>query len=229
MHALEQIWRAYTRDPIGSLLTIVGVVLGSAALVFLASGLEGASHAMARTSQRASGDDVVRIDPERAPDGVVELFRLSDRDAVALRDKESLPTDRVTASVTLYKQKATVWEETMPVGVQSGGARWMRITGVDCCTVACSRFMTKASVAVWWVTTCGSDSSTASGRSTGPRSCSMGRRSCSGGWRVEASPSDGRWKRGGDVASGSQALRVEYDAGACRKGRSTQQANHASI
>ena len=131
MHALEQIWRAYTRDPIGSLLTIIGVVLGSAALVFLASGLEGASHAMARTSQRASGDDVVRIDPERAPDGVVELFRLSDRDAVALRDKESLPTDRVTASVTLYKQKATVGEETMPVGVQSGGARWMRITGVE--------------------------------------------------------------------------------------------------
>lgn len=131
MHPLEQIWRVYTRDPVGSLLTVVGVVLGSAALVFLASGLEGAGYAMARTSQRAAGDDVVRIVPERPEAGEVALFPLSDQDAHALRDKEGLPDERVSASVTLYEQEATVGGETMPVGVQSGGARWMRITGLE--------------------------------------------------------------------------------------------------
>lgn len=132
MQQLREIWRVWSRDPFGSLLTVVGVVLGSASLVFLASGLQGASYAMARTSQSAAGDDIVSIHPERANSPRADSApELSPQDADALRSKESLEEGNVGTGTPLHRREASVGDKTMLVGVQSGGARWMRITGLE--------------------------------------------------------------------------------------------------
>jgi ABC-type antimicrobial peptide transport system permease subunit len=132
MQQLRELWRVWSRDPIGSLLTVVGVVLGSASLVFLASGLQGASYAMARTSQSAAGDDIVSIFPKRADNPRADIApELSSRDADALRSMEALREEDVGTGTRLHRREASVGEKTMLVGVQSGGARWMRITGVE--------------------------------------------------------------------------------------------------
>lgn len=136
---LKQFFRSWLRDPVGSLLTIVGVVLGSASLVFLASGLEGAGHAMASTAQRASGDDVVRIRPEHINDlGARDAPLLSPRDATALRNKESLPEEGASTGVTLYDREAIVGNRSMPVACSPAAPCGCALQGSTCCTAECS-------------------------------------------------------------------------------------------
>lgn len=131
MPLLIDIWRILSRDPIGLLLTLVGVVLGSASLVFLASSLEGAAVALARTSQEATGSDVVRILPERPVGPVAERAPLlSPRDAEALRVKERLPESSVGTGSVLHQREASVGSKTMPVGIQSVSDAAMNIAGL---------------------------------------------------------------------------------------------------
>ncbi len=131
MQSLIDIWRILSRDPVGLFLTLLGVVLGSASLVFLASSLEGASAALARTSQQATGSDIVRILPERPVGPVAERAPLlTPRDAEALRVKERLQKSKVGTGSVLHQREASVGAKTMPVGIQSGSDSSMSIAGL---------------------------------------------------------------------------------------------------
>jgi hypothetical protein len=131
MQSLLDIWRILTRDPVGLLLTLLGVVLGSASLVFLASGLEGASVALASTSQQATGSDIVRILPERPVGPRAERAPLlNPRDAEALRVKEHLPKSKVGTGSVLHHREASAGSKTMPVGIQSGSESSLLIAGL---------------------------------------------------------------------------------------------------
>ncbi len=128
MPSLRSLLRRTSLDPAGLVLPLLGVVLGSAALVFLSSGLHGATYALERTSQRASGTNVVRVIPGKPLGTRADLARgLTPQDARALQHKEHLADAQVGTATTLHQREASVGRKTMPVGVQAGNAADLRL------------------------------------------------------------------------------------------------------
>lgn len=99
------------------LTTALGIAIGSAAVVFLASNLHGAKHALTYSSQEASGSDIVRLERRRPPPGTSRTAPgLSPMDVRVLR--EAAAASRATGGVMLVHQTASARGRTAPIGVQ---------------------------------------------------------------------------------------------------------------
>jgi putative ABC transport system permease protein len=130
---LRDIWRQFRREPMRTFLTLFGIVLGSASIVFLGSSLPAASSALARMSQDATGDDITQV-YER---GVRNLSRartfrsLSGADARAMAAQEKLPVRNAAAMNERMSQEATRGAKRVAVGVQGGGTAYMKLQGLE--------------------------------------------------------------------------------------------------
>jgi len=133
MELVRELLRQIRREPVRMMLTLLGIMIGSGAVVLLASTLKAATFALDRASQEATGDDITRV--ERRTPGPAAMARLapglSDRDARAMADREHVPSGSTAVSASIYHQDASVGPKTKPVGVQSGGARYGRLSGFD--------------------------------------------------------------------------------------------------
>ena len=133
MQVLRDWIRHARREPGRLVLTLLGIVLGSASVVLLASSLEAASIGLARANQHATGDDVTRIRRrDLGPTSTLHAVReLSERDGEAIARREGLSRESFAASHVLYGQEATVGGKNKPVGVQSGGTRAARLANLE--------------------------------------------------------------------------------------------------
>jgi putative ABC transport system permease protein len=123
--------RGIRREPMRFALTLVGIVVGAASIVFLASALHGANFALAYASQNATGADITRVTAHRPPPGSQGVAPgLSSRDARVLR--ASGGGGEAVASSTLYHREASVAgaARSKHVGIQSGGAAYASLTGL---------------------------------------------------------------------------------------------------
>lgn len=116
---LDDMMRQLRRDPWRIALTLLGIVIGSGAIVFLASTLYAANTALAHSSQDASGADVTRVEERRPPPGTSRSApELSEQDVRAMTDHEK---SNAVGSSSLYGREASARGRTKRVGVQSGG------------------------------------------------------------------------------------------------------------
>lgn len=120
------------RDPLRMALTLFGVVLGTASVVFIASLLSAAGSALSRVNQQANGRDVTRIE------GLANSMRraqnsrpLRDNDVSALADKAEVGVNDAASGTRLMSQEAVVGKQRMYVGVQSGGGTWADIAHLE--------------------------------------------------------------------------------------------------
>ncbi len=129
-HAMLDLARHLLREPMRAFLTLLGIVIGTASIVFLASNLTAAVQALERASQEATGNDIIQV--ERRGSGPTAQFRtapgLSETDARAIEKHEDLPRGSAGSSVTLYSQEASVGSKRRPVGVQSGGTEYAKLS-----------------------------------------------------------------------------------------------------
>lgn len=133
MSTLIDIIKDALREPGRVALTLFGIVLGAASIVFLGSALEAAAISLSRLSQDASGEDISNV-YERPVRNVSQArtFRfLSDSDLRALAEIEGLPLTQTAAANTLYRQEGSRNGKTAPVGVQGGGTEYMTISGLE--------------------------------------------------------------------------------------------------
>ncbi len=121
------------REPMRVLLTLFGIVLGAASIVFLGSVLSAAQTALERLSQDATGDDITDVyrRPVRNRSQAQTTRALSEKDAKALAAIEGLPEDRSLALTALYRQEASRAGKTYPVGIQGGGTPYLNLAGLE--------------------------------------------------------------------------------------------------
>jgi len=139
-------WRDFIkqqkRDLRRTFLTLLGIVLGSLSIVFLASMLSAASFSLVKMNNRASGDDLSTIN-KRALEGAY-LFKntkkLDPSDVRAIAQHEAAHTSAVVGSNTMMSQEGSVGKLHMPVGVQSGGTAYALLNHME---ILHGRFLTE--------------------------------------------------------------------------------------
>lgn len=133
MHAMldatRELLREALRDPGRTFLTLFGIVLGAAAIVFLASVLTAAGDALVRMNQRASGADISRVQAHFT-DGSSTQRPLNERDARGIARLEALPDDNIAAANTRQSLEASVHGRRFKVGVQGGGTPYAQLAGL---------------------------------------------------------------------------------------------------
>lgn len=132
MEIVRDCLRHVQREPMRMLLTLLGIMIGSGSVVLLASTLRAATFALNHASQEATGDDITRV--ERRPAGPALMARsapgLSDRDARAMAEREGVAIEHSSAAAMIHHQNASIGQRTKPVGVQSGGQRYGKLSGL---------------------------------------------------------------------------------------------------
>jgi putative ABC transport system permease protein len=118
------------REPLRLVLSLGGIVLGAAAIVFLASALSAARLALARMSQQATGADLSRVHAKEVFDGHPERV-LSDADAAALREHEHLAAADISASSMRMGVQAVHGGVNAVVGLQSGGSTYAHLARME--------------------------------------------------------------------------------------------------
>ncbi|MBI5532446.1 MAG: ABC transporter permease [Deltaproteobacteria bacterium] len=133
MEMLRDLIRQMRREPVRMLLTLLGIAIGSGAVVLLASTLRAATFALDQASQEATGDDITRVTRRTPGPGAMTRVApgLSERDMRAMADRERIAHERTIASATVYHQEASVGARAKPVGVQSGGTRYAALSGFE--------------------------------------------------------------------------------------------------
>ena len=126
---LSDFGRQLGQDPWRVLLTIAGIVIGSASVVFLASTLQAAKWALERANQEASGADISRVTERRAGPMLDSrtVLGMTDRDVRAMTHHEKLGPRDISPSISSLSRQATVRGQSMAVGVQGGDSRFLEI------------------------------------------------------------------------------------------------------
>jgi putative ABC transport system permease protein len=133
---MREVWRDFlrdvTRDPVRTALTVFGIVLGCASIVFLASALTSAGTALARMNQQASGQDLSRVQGLAAPFKSSKTVKnLSEHDARAIAVAEALPATQIAASTRRMSIEAFVRGVRHRIGIQTGGAEYAALAGME--------------------------------------------------------------------------------------------------
>lgn len=118
------------REPLRLALSLGGIVLGAAAIVFLASALSAARLALARMNQEASGADLSRVHTKEMFDGHTQKA-LNASDAAALREHDGLGAQDVSASAMRMGVQAVHGAVNAVVGVQSGGTTYAKLAHME--------------------------------------------------------------------------------------------------
>jgi ABC-type antimicrobial peptide transport system permease subunit len=128
---VRDLWRSAKRDRMRMLLTLSGIVLGAAAIVFLASALSGANVMLTRMNQAETGDDMSHVRAQNAPlRSAAQTFReLTGKDSAAMAKKEGLGRDRISGGNWTEHVLASKRGKTMYTGVQSGDPNWAELGG----------------------------------------------------------------------------------------------------
>lgn len=131
---LRDLFRDAKREPTRTALTLVGIILGAASIVFLASSLSAAGSALSRISQDASGDDISRVENE-SPGPIAQsktTRTLMPSDAKALKSRPELDGAVVGSSITLMHQEASRGGNKRKwVGLQSGGSHFAQLSNLE--------------------------------------------------------------------------------------------------
>ena len=130
---LRDLTRQLLREPMRVVLTLFGIVLGSASLVFLGSLLSAASISLERLSQEATGDDITNAyeRPVRNKSLAQTTRPLTELDAHSLAAIEALPDDSAMAVNALYRQEGSRNGKTYPIGIMGGGSPYMKLAGLE--------------------------------------------------------------------------------------------------
>lgn len=134
MSSLRDFFRDAAREPMRTALTLIGIVLGAAAIVFLASALSAAGTALSQISQDASGEDISRVENESpGPLALSKTTRtLTERDTEALSQRVETQGAVVGSSITLMHQEASrPGKKRKWVGLQSGGAHFAKLSNLE--------------------------------------------------------------------------------------------------
>ncbi len=127
--ALRDLLRGLRKEPLRAALTLLGTIVGSAAVVFLSCTLASASYALSRAAQEASGANILKIVPAAATGGHGARGDISRAEARALRESE--PGARVAPSAKLSRRSARALGRSEEVTVQGGGAAYAELVGLE--------------------------------------------------------------------------------------------------
>lgn len=125
----RDLWRQLRREPMRVALMLMGIAIGASTVVFLASTLHAANHALNQASQDASGSGVIHVERRRPPPGTSRSAAgLSNRDARAMADHEKTDVRvSATGASSMYGLEANVGAKHMKIGVQSGGVTYAKL------------------------------------------------------------------------------------------------------
>lgn len=131
--AVADLGRAMRRDRARMALTLMGIALGAASIVFLASALTGASIALTKADQAESGSDLSHIRGRPAPlrSDAQTTKGLDRSDVVKLADRGGLATDRVAAGYWLEHQESSRRGKRMFTSIQAGDPQWAALGGFE--------------------------------------------------------------------------------------------------
>lgn len=120
------------RDPWRAVLTLCGVALGTASIVFLVSLLGGAEVALGTLEHKASGSDLNRVnveEPQVPPAQTV--LPLVPADAHALRARAGEARTEMIYKYRLRRVDARVSDRTKRVGLEGGGSDYARLLELE--------------------------------------------------------------------------------------------------
>lgn len=132
MDAVAELVAQLRRDPMRMALTLFGVVLGTASVVFIASLLEAAGSALSRMNQQASGQDITRITGLGDSPASAQTGRpLRENDVAPMAAATQSDKSDASSGTRQMSQEAVAGKHKMYVGVQSGGGQWADIARLE--------------------------------------------------------------------------------------------------